>query len=174
MKFFRFNAARVADWDSVWYVVCERTTGQVCGSTRLINVASLAMFAAWAQSAPDWSFATLAGASASLDASAVTTILLLSLFGFGFKAGCVPLHFWLPPAHAAAPTRRAHRTATIRLRLCTRLGSTTDTSRAARPKDDYPGNPRPTLGRSGGAPGSTAAVSGRDGPFVRPGPAQSR
>jgi hydrogenase-4 component B len=29
---------------------------------------------------------------------------LLFLVGFGFKAGIFPLHFWLPPAHGAAPS----------------------------------------------------------------------
>jgi len=39
-------------------------------------------------------------------AGTVTTsvILLLAVAGFGFKAGIVPLHFWLPGAHANAPS----------------------------------------------------------------------
>ena len=34
------------------------------------------------------------------------TAYLLALAGFGFKAGLVPLHVWLPEAHPVAPGRR--------------------------------------------------------------------
>ncbi|MBU0484479.1 MAG: hypothetical protein KKB30_08195 [Proteobacteria bacterium] len=41
----------------------------------------------------------------SLPAAEGTTIFLLALFGFGCKAGIMPLHIWLPRAHAAAPSQ---------------------------------------------------------------------
>ena len=33
-----------------------------------------------------------------------TAVFVLCLLAFGFKAGVMPLHVWLPPAHAAAPS----------------------------------------------------------------------
>lgn len=36
-------------------------------------------------------------------ADAGTALFVLALVGFGLKAGLLPLHVWLPPAHAAAP-----------------------------------------------------------------------
>jgi hydrogenase-4 component B len=41
-----------------------------------------------------------AGTSSALD----VWILLLAILGFGFKAGLLPFHFWLPSAHASAPS----------------------------------------------------------------------
>jgi len=47
-EFFRYNGGRLADWDSLWYVACERATGQTCSQTDLVNGVSLIMFVAWA------------------------------------------------------------------------------------------------------------------------------
>lgn len=50
----------------------------------------------------DYTFATMRGAH--LDAFWASVTFLLALFGFGAKAGVLPLHIWLPEAHPAAPS----------------------------------------------------------------------
>jgi hydrogenase-4 component B len=47
-------------------------------------------------------FATLKAGSAGLGASVRWSVFLFSFFGFGVKAGLVPVNFWLPRAYAAA------------------------------------------------------------------------
>jgi hydrogenase-4 component B len=73
-------------------------------ATHTATLALFAMFAAWIGDGGDWSFAELARATPLLGAGAQSAIPALALVGFGFKAGVVPLHIWLPPAHAAAPS----------------------------------------------------------------------
>src|SRR5579863_1579522 len=51
-----------------------------------------------------WQFTFDAMRAARLPAPWATTAFLLALFGFGAKAGLVPLHVWLPEAHPAAPS----------------------------------------------------------------------
>ncbi len=51
-----------------------------------------------------WQFTFDAMRSARLSLPWAAVAFLLALFGFGAKAGLVPLHVWLPEAHPAAPS----------------------------------------------------------------------
>jgi hydrogenase-4 component B len=51
-----------------------------------------------------WQFTFDAMRAAHLAPSWAAAAFLLALFGFGAKAGLVPLHVWLPEAHPAAPS----------------------------------------------------------------------
>jgi formate hydrogenlyase subunit 3/multisubunit Na+/H+ antiporter MnhD subunit len=51
-----------------------------------------------------WQFTFDAMRGAHLASNWAAVAFLLALFGFGAKAGLVPLHVWLPEAHPAAPS----------------------------------------------------------------------
>ncbi len=71
--------------------------------THIGTLALLAMFLVWGRSSSDLSFAHLTPAAARLLGGGAP-ILLLAVVGFGIKAGLFPFHFWLPGAHASAPS----------------------------------------------------------------------
>ncbi|MGH3493522.1 MAG: proton-conducting transporter membrane subunit, partial [Sciscionella sp.] len=48
-------------------------------------------------------FATMAARSQGIPSATRGAVYVLALLGFGFKAGLVPLHVWLPEAHPVAP-----------------------------------------------------------------------
>ena len=43
-EFFRFSGERPANFDSVWFIACDWASGIGCADTRLVNVASAALF----------------------------------------------------------------------------------------------------------------------------------
>ncbi len=56
-----------------------------------------------ARSATGFSFAALRVASVTLSPQVIWLPFLLGFFGFGVKAGLVPVNFWLPRSYTAAP-----------------------------------------------------------------------
>jgi hydrogenase-4 component B len=67
------------------------------------HVGTLALFALFSllgSAAGSFDFAAIARAGLAPGAA----FFVLALTGFGLKAGLMPLHFWLPGAHAAAPS----------------------------------------------------------------------
>jgi hydrogenase-4 component B len=66
-------------------------------------LAVVAAFALVGREAANWSFPALAAAGAQLSGRAEGWVFLLALFGFGVKAGLVPVNYWLPRSYRAAP-----------------------------------------------------------------------
>ena len=71
--------------------------------THIGTAGLIVMFLMWGRHAPDLAFASLAAATPGLQGTGAI-VLLLALLGFGGKAGIFPIHFWLPGAHASAPS----------------------------------------------------------------------
>jgi hydrogenase-4 component B len=86
----------------------EDTDADVRGAAWLYLIAThtgtLALFALFAVMRAERGTFLLGPVGGAAGLVTTSTILFLALLGFGFKAGIVPLHFWLPGAHANAPS----------------------------------------------------------------------
>lgn len=68
------------------------------------HIGTLALFALFVVMRAERGTFLLGPVGAAAGAVTTSILLLLAITGFGFKAGIVPLHFWLPGAHANAPS----------------------------------------------------------------------
>jgi hydrogenase-4 component B len=82
-----------------------RAAGQLYAvMTQLGFLAILLGLAVFAARGGSDSFASLAASASRLPDGTRAAVFLLTLTGFGSKAGLVPLHAWLPRAHPEAPS----------------------------------------------------------------------
>ncbi|MGA2548351.1 MAG: proton-conducting transporter membrane subunit [Rectinemataceae bacterium] len=70
-------------------------------ATHIGTLTLFGLFALWRRATGSFVLEPVAG---TLSMSVMNGIFFCALFGFGLKAGIMPLHFWLPGAHAAAPS----------------------------------------------------------------------
>lgn len=71
-------------------------------ATHISTLTLFCFFALWYYATGSFVFQPIG--EGVLQPSMLNALFFLSLFGFGLKAGMMPLHFWLPGAHASAPS----------------------------------------------------------------------
>ena len=71
-------------------------------STHIGTLTLFALFAFWRWATGSYDLKPIASDAISL--TVMNVLFFLSLLGFGLKAGMMPFHFWLPGAHASAPS----------------------------------------------------------------------
>ncbi|MFH0907787.1 MAG: proton-conducting transporter membrane subunit [bacterium] len=81
---------------------CRRAGWIYLIATHIATLTLFALFILWHWATGSYTFQPVAHDTLSL--GAMHGLFFLGLLGFGIKAGMMPLHFWLPVAHANAPS----------------------------------------------------------------------
>jgi hydrogenase-4 component B len=81
---------------------CRRAGWIYLIATHIGTLTLFAMFALWRWATGSYDLKPVAENAINL--GVMNVLFFLSLLGFGMKAGVMPLHFWLPGAHANAPS----------------------------------------------------------------------
>lgn len=81
---------------------CRRASWLYLIATHVGTLTLFALFVLWRWATGSYALQPVAGDAISL--ATLNGLFLLALVAFGIKAGVMPLHFWLPSAHASAPS----------------------------------------------------------------------
>jgi hydrogenase-4 component B len=104
---FSWEIAALAIWALIGFETrqCEPVAAGLLtlALSEIGSLAGLAGLLLLASAAGTPRLAGIAAAAPSLSVGLVTAACILTFFGFGMKAGIVPLNLWLPSAHGTAP-----------------------------------------------------------------------
>ena len=81
---------------------CRKSALVYIVSTHISTLILFGFFAFWKYATGSFQFLPIN--SSVVDPMVLNILFLLSFVGFGLKTGMMPFHFWLPSAHANAPT----------------------------------------------------------------------
>ena len=135
VSLYRTPASLEAAWK--YFILCGVGIAQALFGTILVYLASQKLL--WAAASTPCCGPSLATVRGSLDPTVMSLAFVFVLVGYGTKVGLVPVHNWLPDAHAEGPTPVSAVLSGLLLRRAATRLSATRCSRTAQSAADSPG-----------------------------------